>query len=120
MMKTGIISSVLATTIFAGNAEIKEALGQIAENGTASRSLGGTVSDVGGYGCWCYIDSTHGKGRGKPLDELDAECKTLHHNYECLIMEGEMGDAGACVDDPWEVNYKVVFINVMFKAKSYF
>jgi len=105
-MKTvGIISSVLATTIFAGNTEIREALGQIAENGTASRSLGGTVSDVGGYGCWCYIDSTHGKGRGKPLDELDAECKTLHHNYECLIMEGEMGGAGACVDDPWEVNY---------------
>ena len=105
MLRNGIISSFLASAIYAGNAEIKEALGRIAQNGTSSRSLGGTVSDVGGYGCWCYIDSTHGKGRGKPLDELDAECKTLHHNYECLIMESELGGAEACNVDPWEVAY---------------
>jgi len=83
---------------FAGNSEIMETFSQLAAN-SSFRALSNTVSDIGGYGCWCYIDGAHGKGRGKPLDMVDAECKVLHHNYECLIMDEE------CQVLPWDATY---------------
>jgi hypothetical protein len=99
-----IISGVaLAKITFAGFTELKIAL----ENNTSvntrpgpgSRGLGSTTAEFANSGCWCYLDGTHGKGRGKPLDEKDELCRVLHHNYECLIMEG------ICGDEPWNINY---------------
>jgi len=60
------------------------------------------------YGCWCYFESDHGEGRGKPVDELDEFCKTLHDGYTCIIMDA--ADAGmTCV--PWEISYNSAFGN---------
>lgn len=54
------------------------------------------------YGCWCYFEENHGKGRGKPRDELDKYCKQLQQGYTCIIMDQEAaGDP--CV--PWEIPY---------------
>ena len=63
----------------AGFAEIKLAL----QNSTkaSTRGLGSTTAAFANSGCWCYLDGDHGKGRGRPLDEKDALCRTLHHNY---------------------------------------
>ena len=115
-MKFLVISLSLYTTcIKAGPAEIKDAMLKIYENmfftdSQASepsfRGLNNTMADVGGYGCWCYIDYTHGKGKGTPVDELDIACKTLHHNYECLILETESMVGNACQSDPWNVSYR--------------
>jgi hypothetical protein len=63
----------------------------------------GLLSD---YGCWCFFESAHGKGKGKPVDEIDSYCKTLHDGYECILADA--ADAGIdCV--PWEVPYNSAF-----------
>ena len=86
MSKFTFILASLNSFVFAGNFEIVDTFSQLASN-SSFRALGNTISDIGGYGCWCYIDDAHGKGRGTPKDMVDAECKILHHNYECLIMD---------------------------------
>lgn len=54
------------------------------------------------YGCWCYFEDDHGKGRGQPIDELDAQCKILQDGYYCAIQDA--ADLGqSCT--PWEVIY---------------
>jgi len=53
------------------------------------------------YGCWCLFDSNNGyvgNGYGQPVDEIDAECKLLHDNYNCLTIE-----ESTC--DPYNVEY---------------
>lgn len=51
------------------------------------------------YGCWCYFETAHGQGRGRPVDTLDNMCQQLHQGYECILLD--MNDAGTpCV--PWE------------------
>lgn len=72
----------------------------VSNNNESLRAL--TQSDmnlVNNYGCWCYFEENHGKGRGHPIDTLDTICKTLHEGYECIILDhGE-----SCV--PWEVAF---------------
>ena len=64
-----------------------------------------TEEDMGllnNYGCWCYFEDNHGKGRGTPSDDIDQMCKVLHEGYECIIQD--MLEAGTpCV--PWEIDY---------------
>merc|ERR1712080_124204 len=73
----------------------------------ATRSL--TQADMGklsDYGCWCYFEGHHGKGKGQPVDEIDEFCKTLHDGYECIRMDAE--DAGMdCT--PWDIDYNSAF-----------
>ena len=50
-----------------------------------------TASDmalVNEYGCWCYFQDDHHKGRGQPVDALDHLCKQLHDGYTCAIGGG--------------------------------
>lgn len=74
---------------------------------SADRAI--TQSDMGllnDYGCWCFFESNHGNGKGKPVDELDTFCKTLHDGYECIITDA--ADQGQeCV--PWEIPYNSAF-----------
>ena len=106
MLTNIAIFTPFLTFTLAGPESIKNALAAIYQNQTNNpRALSGTSADVGGYGCWCYIDSAHGKGKGHPVDNLDAECKTLHHNYECLIMDRDIGES-TCEVDPWDVYYE--------------
>jgi len=64
-----------------------------------------TQADMGlinEYGCWCYFQSDHSKGRSGPVDEIDTLCKRLHDGYTCAIMDA--AEAGFdCI--PWEVSY---------------
>jgi len=54
------------------------------------------------YGCWCYFYDNVGRGKGNPVDEVDAMCKTLQEGYECAIRDSE--DEGEdCT--PWSVPY---------------
>merc|ERR1712050_390817 len=42
------------------------------------------------YGCWCLFAMNSGyvgSGNGEPVDEFDAECKLLHDNYNCMVVE---------------------------------
>ena len=61
---------------------------------------------VNRYGCWCFFEDDHGRGRGEPQDEIDTICRTLHHGYEC-IMKDQEEKGTPCV--PWEIPYSSAF-----------
>jgi len=56
-------------------------------NGTRSAPLTTSMSNVWEYGCWCYFQDDHGRGRGQPQNEMDSICQVLHHGYTCIIMD---------------------------------
>ena len=49
--------------------------------------IGPTFGQMQEYGCWCYLGSEHGKGRGSPQDEFDNNCQSLHHGLTCVEMD---------------------------------
>ena len=61
------------------------------------------IASINQYGCWCYFDDDHGKGRGKPANPVDELCKILQQGYSCVIMDSEAEGSFDCI--PWEVNY---------------
>jgi len=61
-----------------------------------------TLNNLQEYGCWCYFDEFHGKGKSHPINEVDTACKTLADGYECAMIDGE-DEGEPCV--PWEVAY---------------
>merc|ERR1711879_404972 len=62
--------------------------------------MGPTLSSINGYGCWCYFGTgSHGQGRSKPANDVDAFCRTMANGYDCVIMD----NSDECV--PWEVDY---------------
>lgn len=55
---------------------------------TANRAL--TEQSMGllaNYGCWCYFEANHGKGKGRPTDQIDSFCQGLHQGYECIKID---------------------------------
>lgn len=54
------------------------------------------------YGCWCYFQNDHGKGKSKPVNEIDEFCQVLHHGYSCIIKDT---DAMGAKCTPWEIPY---------------
>lgn len=60
------------------------------------------VNQLNGYGCWCYFFDDFGRGKGPPVDEMDAFCKTLHDGYECAIRDTE-DEGEECI--PYEIGY---------------
>jgi len=70
----------------------KQASGN-ARNFGFSGPVGGYNELFNDYGCWCRFGSNDvlagyvGYGKGEAQDEFDAECKLLHDNYACLIVE---------------------------------
>ena len=70
------------------------------------------------YGCYCTL-SPEFKIGGKPLDDIDKACRTMHLNYECMAMDNEKVDKkDAC--DSNSVRYQIPDINldVMFSILS--
>lgn len=61
---------------------------------------------ISSYGCWCFFENAHGPGKGKPVDEIDGFCRTLHDNYQCAIMDGE-AQSTDCT--PWAIGYNSAF-----------
>lgn len=65
--------------------------------------LDSAIDSLNEMGCWCYFDNDHGRGKGKPVDEIDGFCKILHDGYECAMRDAE-NEGTTCI--PWEVEYK--------------
>lgn len=67
------------------------------------------IEGIDGYACWCYFQDDHGKGRGKPVNEMDARCKVLQDGYTCIMMDADdEGNDNDSHDDgcvPWDVEY---------------
>lgn len=102
------------SAVYASFADIKEQVSNNVAKAEAdgSADMRAIVSMIGkdafenidGYGCWCYFDDMHGKGKSHPVDEVDAFCKALHEGYECAMIDSDNeGAEDACV--PWEVSY---------------
>ena len=102
-----IISALSAvSSVFAGVAQMEqqlEVLFNSTENRALSAMMGPTLQNINQYGCWCYFEEDHGKGKSQPVNEVDAFCKTLHQGYDCAMIDAD--EAGkSCT--PWEVSYK--------------
>lgn len=67
-----------------------------------SGSVANTINNLNEYGCWCYFNDEHGRGKSTPVDSIDEICKTLHDGYECAMRDAE-DEGTTCV--PWEVAY---------------
>lgn len=67
-----------------------------------NRNLVGSMSNINGYGCWCYFDDKIGNGKGNPVNLIDAECKILHGGYECVVAD-HAAQNSAC--EPWTHSY---------------
>ena len=64
------------------------------------------VDKTGDYGCWCYFASNQGyvgTGFGRTVDHIDAACKQLHDNYQCITHETVDSYGNSC--DPWNAAY---------------
>lgn len=48
---------------------------------------GPSFSQLQEYGCWCFLGSEHGKGKGSPVDDYDNNCQSLHHGITCTEMD---------------------------------
>lgn len=60
------------------------------------------IDSINSYGCWCYFQEDHGKGRGSPVNEVDNQCKILQDGYSCILMDAE-AEGEVCT--PWDVKY---------------
>jgi hypothetical protein len=101
-----IAFSTITSVAFGGIVQMQDSLTQMANSTGSNRDLtammGPTLQNINEYGCWCYFEENHGKGKSQPVNEIDAFCKTLHQGYDCAMIDAE--EAGTtCV--PWEVTY---------------
>jgi len=71
-------------------------------NTGGSAALANSISKLDEYGCWCYFDDNHGRGKASPIDVVDEMCKILHDGYECAMRDAE-DEGTTCI--PWEVQY---------------
>jgi len=103
-----VISSALVGLAYAGFDHMADDYETLARSTVGERAftdlgaIGQSIQNLNFYGCWCYFDDDHGRGKSRPVDDVDSLCKTLHDGYECAIADAE--EAGnSCV--PWEVSY---------------
>jgi len=99
-----LFSSAFAdyAALTSGFSTAMQAFGGLTGNGSFRTITNSDMDKINGYACWCYFTDDHGKGRGKPIDEIDVLCKRLHDGYTCAIMDA--ADVGeTCI--PWEVPY---------------
>jgi len=97
-----LLSSFLVGCTFADWAQIKTDFAAAQQNSTFRTLTQVDMDKVSEYGCWCYFEDHHGKGRGKPNDAIDSQCKILHDGYECAIMDGQLENYEC---EPWTVSY---------------
>merc|ERR1712066_874475 len=100
----------LAASVQAGFEQIKESVKSSPDSKIGLKNVGTILGDesmaaISGYGCWCHFDEDHGKGKGAPVDSVDAICKNLQAAYDCAMMDyAEATGNDDCI--PWEVSYQ--------------
>lgn len=104
-----VFYSALAAIAVADIDQIAKNLQELMSNNTMTRSFGSTwassfIEAIDEYGCWCYFQDDHGKGRGPAANEVDALCQKLHQGYECIILDAEEEGDTECV--PWNEPYQ--------------
>ena len=114
-----LAASLLPAFAFAGVAEMEKMLSEL---GDSSAPAGGQrsqlqspepdvnnpittiLSQIWNYGCWCYFQDNHGRGRGEAQNYMDEHCKVLHHGYTCIMMDAD--DEGDNNCNPLTHEYK--------------
>jgi len=100
-----LLPTLAATVALADKQSIDDHLVSLVKN-SSLRAFADKIADsiplLDEYGCWCYFYDNVGRGKGSPVDEVDAMCKMLAEGYECAIRDSEE-EGLDCV--PWEVNY---------------
>lgn len=93
LFSTGIVTIASASQLTDMMADLVNTTSSVIKN---ARNFGfsgpvGTYSELyADYGCWCRMGTNSGyvgNGNGDAQDEYDAECKLLHDNYACLVVE---------------------------------
>jgi len=49
------------------------------------------------YGCWCYFNELHGRGKSHPIDFIDTICRELAEGYDCAILDSK-SEGQICID----------------------
>lgn len=104
-----VIFSALAACALADIKQIEQNLAELFRNNTQTRSLGSQwvssfIEAIDQYGCWCYFQDDHGKGRGPAANEVDAQCQKLHQGYECILIDAAEENDPECI--PWDEPYQ--------------
>lgn len=73
-----------------------------ASNRAINVALMAKFNQIEDYGCWCHFAGNWQKGKGKPQDIYDHECRDFVRGYDCIYMDAEE-DNHSCV--PWETQY---------------
>jgi len=105
-----IIPSLTFTLASASFTEMENLFSKIINNATgpndrafAENQFSLSLAQASDYGCWCHSLTVHtGKGKSKPLDELDALCKRLSDGYDCAAIDGEARNEEC---NAWEEDY---------------
>jgi len=93
---SSIISAISASSFLEDAFEYAKNKTKGQQPNAHARNFGHAVNNHGDnifeydYGCWCLFASNNGyvgSGSGEPVDEFDAECKLLHDNYNCMVVE---------------------------------
>jgi len=59
---------------------------------TQNSPLKASLANLMEYGCWCNVASAFKKGRGSPVNELDAVCRNVNLNTQCIAIDGAEED----------------------------
>lgn len=109
-MQSTLAIAALATTAQAGLTQMSQDVNALKANLTSvmgrsvTQILDEAMDRFNQWGCWCYFDDDHTKGRGQPVNELDHKCKQLSHGYACAMIDYEQTHGeDSCI--PWEVAY---------------
>jgi hypothetical protein len=105
-----VIIPTLIVTASASLTEMENLFSKIISNATgpndrafADNQFSLSLSQASSYGCWCHDLAVHtGKGKSKPIDELDSLCKRLSDGYDCAAIDAEARNETCAA---WEENY---------------
>ena len=71
------------------NSDLVKQLNITHEDYAMMREIPRYLGVIDHYGCWCYFETDHGKGKGNPVNKIDQVCKTLHDGYSCAVKDSE-------------------------------
>lgn len=104
-----VVIPSLIVTASASFTEMENLFSRLMSNVTGPNNRAFAPNDYGlslpaeNYGCWCHDLKVHtGKGKSRPVDELDALCKRLSDGYDCAAMDAE-AKGETC--HAWEQSY---------------